>query len=150
MLLSFFSKTDYITDNPQTGNPDCIIEHDILVFDDVNNKYELDENNNLVVSEYEKIETEQEKKARITLALIISNDPTSVDTEGVKWFDIDYCISQRFFGWDRWKEIWFTQKFTYLLSLSKLTPEQEAEKKMIIGGYEKKEDYKNYLKSINA
>lgn len=99
--------------------------------------------------ELTKVENELEKKKRITLALITSEDPTKVDTEWVTWFDIDFCISQRFFGWDRGKEIWFTQRFAYLLALTDLTPEQEWEKVLIIEWYEAKEKYKEFIKSLN-
>lgn len=94
-------------------------------------------------------ETEVDQRKRITLALITSEDPTKVDTEWVTWFDIDFCISQRFFGWDRGKEIWFTQRFSYLLALTDLTEDQQAEKTLIIEWYEAKEKYKEFIKSLN-
>lgn len=94
-------------------------------------------------------ELPEAKKSRITLALITSEDPTKVDTEWVTWFDLDYMILQRFFGGDRGKEIWFTQRFAYLLAFTDLTEDQNEEKILIIEWYESKEKYKEFIKSLN-
>lgn len=80
--------------------------------------------------------------------LLTSEDPSTVKTYGYKGFDIDSCILQRFFGGDRGKEIGFTQRMIYL-QMKERTPEEEEEMKIIFAGYEKKEEFKNFLKSLN-
>lgn len=80
--------------------------------------------------------------------LIISEDPSTVKTYGYRGFNIDFCILQRFFGGDRGKEIGFTQRMIYL-QMKERTPEEEEEMKIIFAGYEKKEEFKNFLKSLN-
>lgn len=81
--------------------------------------------------------------------LITSEDPSTVKTYGYKGFDIDSCILQRFFGGDRGKEIGFTQRMIYL-QMKMRTPEEDEEMRIIFAWYEKKEEYKNFLKSLNS
>lgn len=153
MFVSFFDNWEKAVWVDCTGHENCIHVEDVQ-FDPTIQDVILKEKKWVFTVEVVDLppppETEDAKKSRITLALITSEDPTSVDTEGVKWFDIDYCINQRFFGGDRGKEIGFTQRFAYLLSLTDLTEDQEAEKKLIIDWYEKKEQYKEFIKSLNT
>lgn len=151
MIISIFKDLNHVVWSDCSEHPDCVqvdnIEYNPYTQNiDISKdweKYKID------ISDKPNIETHDEKKSRITLALITSEDPTKVDTEWVTWFDIDFCISQRFFGWDRGKEIWFTQRFAYLLALTDLTEDQQAEKTLIIEWYEAKEKYKEFIKSLN-
>ena len=152
MFVSFFNNWEKAVWIDCQSNPDCIHVEDVA-FDPSIHDVVLTEKKGKYIIEVVDLpppqETQDAKKARITLALITSEDPTKVDTEWVTWFDIDFCISQRFFGWDRGKEIWFTQRFAYLLALTDLTEDQQAEKTLIIEWYEAKEKYKEFIKSLN-
>ena len=72
------------------------------------------------------------------------------DKVKTKWiiFDIDSMILRKFFNWDRWAEIWFTQKMVYLQMIER-SPDEEKEMQVLLEWYKAKEKFKKFLKDSN-
>jgi hypothetical protein len=81
--------------------------------------------------------------------IIFADDYEKIEIKWVEKFDIDSMILRKFFNWDRWAEMWFTQKMVYLQMIDR-SPEEEAEMKVLLEWYKAKEKFKKFLKEYNA
>jgi hypothetical protein len=133
--------------SPPTWSPDCIWVY-VVDFDPNTQDIRLEDSGVVIENKPSPPEPYDQKRNRIIQDLITSEDYTSIDTEGITWFDIDQMILARFFKWDRGKEIGFTQRFVYLQSLSEKNLEETKELEIIKEGYLAKEAYKNYISSL--
>lgn len=150
MLISFFSPTDFTTWVDHSSHPDLIYQEDIEINLDTHIPVLIEEDGEYHIEIEEKSlppETHEQKVARISSLLISEEDYEAVDTEWVIGFDIDSMVVARFFGGDRGKEMWYSQRFSYLIAFG--TKEDSAEIEFIKNKYLEKIKYIQYLKTLN-
>lgn len=153
MFVSFFSTSSTpIIWADYTNHPDCIYAEDIDFNPETQTPNLIEEDGEYSIDIQDKPlppESPEEKKARITNLLISTENYEEVDTEWVTFekSDIWPMIIARFFGGDTNAEMAYLQRWNYLKDIER-TDEQEVELELIKGWYEAKEEFKNFILSL--
>ena len=155
MIVSFFKDWSYIVWANYTHREDCVHVSDVD-FDPTNQELALQysEETWYTVEVNAKILPSEDVsliKERVKNELTFAEDYTTVYVDNVMFekSDIWPMIVARFFKWDVNAEMAYLQRWNFLTSLEERTKKEEAELKEIKLWYIAKEEFKNYILSIN-